>query len=301
VTVVTSTPGDNSETKYSVVRRPSFKELWALASETDIVFQNLISLRTLVPLILSGKPIVVTHQSWMRKHDGSRGLENLLKLLAVRLCRNVSISQAIADDLPVKSYIIGNPFDDSAFEASRTSDRPKDIIFMGRLVSYKGCDVLLRALGILRTKRIVPMVTIIGHGSEMESLKSLAEDLELSNSVSFLGAISAGRGEIVAQHQIMVVPSLWAEPFGIVALEGIASGCALVASAKGGLGETVGPCGLLFANGNFQELASVLERVLMDQELRQTLVSHGPKHLERFRPGFVSKQYLDLFQEVLKS
>jgi glycogen(starch) synthase len=74
-----------------------------------------------------------------------------------------------------------------------------------------------------------------------------------------------------------------------------------VASAKGGLGETVGPCGLLFANGNFQELASVLERVLMDQELRQTLVSHGPKHLERFRPGFVSKQYLDLFQEVLKS
>src|ERR1700712_4409029 len=67
VTVVTNTPGPAMDVPYSVVRRPTHKALRLLARESDVIFQNLISLRTLVSLILARKPIVVTHQSWMMR------------------------------------------------------------------------------------------------------------------------------------------------------------------------------------------------------------------------------------------
>ena len=54
----------------------------------------------------------------------------------------------------------------------------------------------------------------------------------------------------------MVIPSRCAEPFGLVALGGIASGCAIVASDQGGLPDAEGPCGLYFPNRTAKALAT---------------------------------------------
>lgn len=299
VSVVTNTPGPDINGPYQLIRHPSAKELRRLALDSDVIFQNLISLRTLAPLITSRKPIVVTHQSWLRRTDGRRGIENYLKLLALRACHNVSISEAIAASLPVASIVIGNPFDTQEFEGLGDQPRDRDIVFLGRLVSDKGCDLLLYALAELKTKGILPSLTVIGDGPEMPALKTLAAELGLNAQVEFLGAVREGRGQIVARHRIFVIPSIFAEPFGVVALEGVASGCAVVASAEGGLPDAVGPCGVYFPNGDVAGLALALEKTLTDTALRAKLVSGGPTHLHKFRPEVVAGRYLDLFHYLL--
>jgi len=301
VTVVTNTLGPDIDAPYTIVRQPSAQVLRRLAEEADVIFQNLISLRTLISLILSRKPIVVTHQSWLRRTDGTRGVENYAKLLALRLCHNVSISKAIAKSLPVKSLVIGNPFEAKAFEGLREVPRDRDLVFLGRLVSDKGCDLLLQALAELKLIGLVPSLTVIGDGPEMSALKALTVQLGLTAQVEFLGAVQEGRGQIVARHHTMVVPSVWAEPFGVVALEGVASGCALVASSQGGLPDAVGPCGLYFPNGDVKGLASALAQVLTDAALRVRLIAAGPEHLEEFQPAFVAGRYLELFRGLLAS
>ena len=299
VTVVTDTPGDPMEVPYGIVRKPSSGQLRGLAARADILVQNLISLRTLVSLFPSRKPIVIVHASWMRRNDGSLGLENHLKRLAARFCTNVAISKAMADSLPVPSRVIGNPFEASEFLPLRTRPRVKDIVFMGRLVSDKGCDLLLKALAALKDKGLRPSLTIIGDGAEREKLVGMTRDLGLEGQVEFKGALGQGRGEVVAQHRILAIPSRWAEPFGVVALEGIAAGCAVVASDRGGLPEAAGPCGLFFPNGDSSALAARLQAVLTDSGLEKQLVDAGPAHIRNFEPAKVARDYLQLFATLI--
>jgi glycogen(starch) synthase len=301
VTVLTSTPGPTMDTPYRIFRNQSRSEVLTLAKNSDVVLQNTISLQTLPPALLSRKPIVVTHQSWMRRSDGTLGTENHLKRMATRLVRNVSISKAIAAALPVPSTVIGNPFDPSEFSPLPEDLTERDIVFMGRLVSDKGCDLLLEALSQLKQKGYNPSVTIIGDGDQRPMLESTATSLGLASQVEFLGSATKGRGALVAKHRIMVVPSRWAEPFGVVALEGIASGCAVVASAQGGLPDAGGDCALYFENGDATGLANQLETLLINPALRSKLTANGPGHLKNFLPHEVARQYLTLFGELTSS
>jgi glycogen synthase len=300
VTVVTRTPGQDMNSCYRVVRQPSTKTLRGLAKESDIIFQNMISLRTLIPFLFTGKPIIITHHSWLKRNNGTRGWENYAKLVALRACHNVATSNAIARSLPVTSIPIGNPFEAKEFEHLSDAPRDRDIVFMGRLVSDNGCDLMLQALAVLKSKRLVPTATIIGDGPEMPALKALTVQLGLEKQVEFRGSLREGRGQVVSGHRIMVIPSLWAEPFGLVALEGIASGCAIVASDQGGLPDAVGPCGLYFPNRNVKALAAQIERLLFDDELRSAMKRKGAAHLRKFQPDRVAAQYLALFHSLIK-
>jgi glycogen(starch) synthase len=305
VTVVTETAASDvpdeaqSRCGYIVVRKPGRAELQRLGRASDVIFQNLISLQTLLPLLLTGKPAVVAHQSWMRTTDGGRGWQNVLKMLAVRFVINCSISQAIADDIPVRSTIIPNPFEALEFLPFHDDPKIEDIVFVGRLVSDKGVNLLLDAVGELRKRSLTPTVSIIGGGPELLALQDQAKTLGIDGQVSFLGPMHEGRGRVLARHRIHVVPSRWKEPFGVVALEGIASGCAMIVSEGGGLPYAMGPCGLTFPNNDTTALAAQLERLLTDSGLRDTLTAPGLAHLEHFRPERVAAQYLCIFEQVL--
>jgi glycosyltransferase involved in cell wall biosynthesis len=301
VTVVTSTPGEPVSAAYEVVRRPSLGQLRKLARNADIVFQSNISLKTLLPLLFCRKPIVVAHHGLIARASGRRGLRDYLKLSLLRRFHNIAVSRSVANALSVKSTIIGDPFEAGEFINAGMAGRAKDIVFLGRLVSDKGCDLVLRALAKLNAEGTCPSFSVIGDGPEMPTLKRLTEELHLSGQVVFRGAIRKGRGKEVAQHKIMVVPSMCAEGFGVVALEGIAAGCAIVASQSGGLPEAVGPCGLLFPNGDVAALASALKELLANPGLQDKLRSEGGRHLEQFQPEFVARRYLKVFEDALQS
>lgn len=299
VTVVTETPGPSGAAAYEIVRGPSARQLYRLARNSDIAFQNNVSLRALFPLIASRKPVVITHQTWIARTTGMLGWQDYLKRTVLPLSRNIAISEAVARALPVKTEVIGNPFDPREFNNPGESGRTQDIVFMGRLVSDKGCDLVLRALAMLKAEGLEPSLSFIGDGPEMPALKQLARELGLDSQVTFTGTLREGRGREVARHRIMVVPSIWQEPFGVVALEGIAAGCAVVASQSGGLPEAVGPCGVTFPSGDVGSLASVLKDLLSNPSQRQELVCNAERHLEKFLPEVVAKRYLEFFASVL--
>ena len=300
VTVVTNTHGSEDCQAYKVVRRPSLRQLRELACNTDVVFQNNISLKTLLPLLPARKPVVVVHHGCVTRPDGRRGWQEYLKLALLPLCHNIAVSESVASALPVKTVVIGNPFEAEKFAPFRETPRTKDIVFLGRLVSDKGCDLVLRALRLLKDEGISPSLTIIGDGTDMPVLKRLADELGILEQVKFQGAMGGGRGREVAQHKIIVIPSTWAEPFGLVALEGIAAGCVPVASRAGGLPEAVGPCGMLFANGDVNALAAALKSLLASDSLRAELMAGSDRHLEHFQPERVAKEYLQLLHSVCR-
>ena len=95
------------------------------------------------------------------------------------------------------------------------------------------------------------------------------------------------------------MPSRYEEPFGIVALEAIASGCVVVASEGGGLRDAVGPCGLLFANGDVPALADALSRLLDSPEEIEGLRKEAPNHLERHRPGAMVLAYREVLARAV--
>ena len=118
--------------------------------------------------------------------------------------------------------------------------------------------------------------------------------------VAFIARKPANTGKNFAATQILVVPSRWREPFGIVALEGIACGCVAVGSAEGGLTEAIGSCGLTFPNGDGPALASVLARLLDDPAECDRLRANAPAHLARFTTRSVAAVYLDAMKNAAR-
>jgi glycosyltransferase involved in cell wall biosynthesis len=300
VTVVTQSPNPNPDVRsYPIVRQPSHKLLKQLARNSDIIFQSNISAQTLLPLLTLRKPIVVTTQTWIARANGTRAWQDHLKRFLLRFVHNVSISGPIAASISRPSVVIPNPFEMALFTPFRNTPKTAEIVFLGRLVSDKGCDTVIEALSLLKIQGITPTFTVIGDGPEATSLKTMAQNLDLSAQVTFVGNLGEARALEVSRHKVMVIPSRWAEPFGVVALEGIATGCAIVASSQGGLPEAVGRCGLFFPNGDAAALAKTLRQVLTDDSCRTSLIANGPKHLERFAPARIAREYLDLFASLI--
>ncbi len=96
-----------------------------------------------------------------------------------------------------------------------------------------------------------------------------------------------------------MIPSLY-EPFGLVALEAMASGCPCVAADTGGLREVVpGDVGLRFRSRDAGALAETIERVLTDEALRDRLIEDGREHVLRFDWEDVARRTARLYGDVL--
>lgn len=298
ITVATVTPGETGgDFNYEVVRQVSLIGLWSLAQASDVCLSANTSLRGISPLLLSGTPVVVSHQGW---YSGSNRLFlALLKNGVSRLLTNIFASRAIADRIPAPGVVIPNSYDQDCFHQYCDVKQMEDLVFVGRLVSDKGVDCLLRALDLLARQGRRPRLTIIGSGPEEARLRELVLKLGLGVQVHFMGPL---RGELlareIARHRVMVVPSQWEEPFGIVALEGIACGCVVVGTDGGGLPEAIGPCGLLARRGDVVNLASQIERALVDVDGQKAMSTAARDHLGRHTAERVAAAYLTVLGAV---
>src|ERR1700736_3539709 len=144
VHVITQTAGDlMGGANYRLTRRPSIMKLFGLLRWSDLFFQNNISLRSLIPALILRKPTLVVHQTWLRDTRGGIGWNNRIKHGLLRCVTNVAISKAVADGICGHSLVINNPYDDRIFRSVRDLARDKNLVFVGRLVSDKGVDLLL--------------------------------------------------------------------------------------------------------------------------------------------------------------
>lgn len=304
VKVVTHTPGNNLDSSgepfpFSIIRVPSSLQLIKLVNWCDVYLQNGISIRAAWPLLFIKKKWVIRHLTWI-KHGNSVNILKKIKLSLLRFANSISISQAISKSLPVSSTVIPNPYRDHLFQLMPNKKREKELVFLGRLVSDKGLRVLLEALILLKKQGVNPNLTVIGSGPEEEPLKKFAVSNELSK-VTFIGQkIGSDLVSILNEHQIMVVPSLWQEPFGVVALEGIGCGCVIIGSEKGGLKDAIGPCGITFPNGDSEKLAEIILNILNDPGLLKNYQQKAEDHLKKHKQGVVAQNYIKVFNRTLQ-
>ncbi|MEP7013319.1 MAG: glycosyltransferase family 4 protein [Acidobacteriota bacterium] len=303
VTVVTTTPSAEPDRyPFRVVRRPGHRDLLRLVREHDVFFQASISLRGLWPLLFVRRPWVVSHHSWYCRTDGRIAWQDRLKRrLLRRAAASIAVSRAMADDLhPVRSIVIANPYDEGTFHPYPEIPRTKDLVAVGRLVSDKGFDLLLEALAFLaQTEGLTPRLTLIGGGPERPRLVAQAAALGLTHRIELTGTLPPGEiARRLAEHRFLVVPSRYAEPFGLVALEGIACGCAVIGSSRGGLPEAIGPCGRTFPNGDAGALAGLLAELLRSADARERLLEGAAEHLAEHTIDRVARRYLAVFERV---
>jgi glycogen(starch) synthase len=305
VVVLTTTPGDGPDHfPFHVVRQPGMRETLRWMRWCDVVHQLNLSLKGIWPRLLVRRPWVVSHHSWYRRGDGRIAWQDRLKRRVLRhLDGSIAVSRAMADDLVPLPVVIPNAYQDRLFRRLPGVERSKDLVFLGRLVSDKGVDVLLDALACLAADGLRPGLTIIGDGPERPALEAQARrlglDPGLDGQVRFLG-VRQGEElvEILNRHRLLVAPSRYREPFGMVALEGIACGCAVVGSADGGLVEAMGPCGRTFPNGDATALATVLADLLRHPEQIRDLLARAPEHLARHTGESIARAYADLFERA---
>ena len=297
--VVTQTPAPTEDVSrgYELVRRPNPKKLVEMLRWADVVLHMNISLRLGWPLLFVDKPWVVSHHTSM-----PQGFRGTLKRRCAQRSHNISVSSRIAAGLDAPSVVIHNAYDDKVFYASTECAPDKDLIFVGRLVSEKGVDFALSALKQLQRKKLRPNFTIVGSGPEKPRLQQLSAELGLSEQVVFAGPkFGSDLASELHRHKIMVVPSLYDEPFGIVALEGIASGCVVVGSQGGGLKDAIGPCGMTYPNGDVAALASCLEALLPKRDTRDALRKNASAHLAQFNSAKLGQNYLAVMHSALAS
>lgn len=292
--------GEEGGFPFPVIRQPSPLQVMRLTRWADIVFHNNISLRMSWPLLIMRRPWVVTHQTWLPKGWSYSGVIGRIKRFVLRWATGVAISRAIADDIQTPCLVIHNPYDSETFRLLPDVQKEMELVFVGRLIHAKGLSTLIVALGILKEQGKRPGLTVIGLGSDESDFRKLSDALGLTEQVAFVGPRKGeSLAEAVNRHKVMVVPSLWNEPFGIVALEGMACGCVVVGSERGGLQDAIGFGGLTFPNGDSKALAASVELALYNDGTAARCRAAAPEHLAVHSASAVAHRYLELFTHTL--
>ncbi len=256
------------------------------------------------------------HQGWVEHHPQSH-IHGVERWMANRADRLITCSHYmrghVADVYGLEEErvsVIPNGIDPLDLQPVDDLDRlrlqfarPDErlLLLVGRLVYEKGFQLALEALPGLIARLGGVRFLVAGSGTHEQALRAQANDLGLDRHGSFLGWI--GDDVLHSLYRIAdlcVVPSIY-EPFGLVALEAMASGCPCIVANTGGLREIVPDddrVGLRFDGGDPEHLATMVERLLTDDELRERLVMEASEHVRRFDWADVASQTAVLYAEV---
>jgi glycogen synthase len=234
---------------------------------------------------------VITCSRYMRSHVADVFGISAATITAIQNGIDPRDLEPVADDL-------------DALRARYAKPDERLVLLVGRLVYEKGFHLALDALApAIKTLGNVRFV-VAGTGTAEAELRRQARRLGLHRKGVFLGWV--GDDMLHSLYRIAdmcIVPSIY-EPFGIVALEAMASGCLCVVADTGGLREVIpddGTVGLRFPSRDSAALRDIVERVLTDDGERAQLVAEAREHVLRFDWAEVARQTLGLYGGLLGS
>jgi glycogen(starch) synthase len=274
-----------------------------------------------------GAPLLTTihatehgrHQGWVEEHPQSHihGVERWITNCSDRVIAcSYYMREQIADIFGVpdeRIVVIPNgidpedlqPQDEHELERLRLQFAGPDeklVLLLGRLVYEKGFQLALEAMPSLIERLPATRFLVAGSGTHEAELRRQASELGLMEHGTFLGWI--GDDVLHSLYRIAdvcVVPSIY-EPFGLVALEAMASGCPCIVADTGGLREVVPheEAGLRFRARDPVALGSMVERLLSDSGLRARLVAEASEHVLRFDWADVAEQTAAVYEDLAR-
>jgi glycogen(starch) synthase len=268
-------------------------------------------------------PLVVTfhatefgrHQGWVDKHPQSH-IHGEERWLAGRADQVITCSHYmrghVADVYGLderRVHVIPNGIDPAdlttiddleTLRARFAAPHERLVLLVGRLVYEKGFHLALEALPRLIDRVGDVRFLVAGSGTAEAELKRQARALGLDDHGTFMGWI--GDDVLHSLYRIsdlVVVPSIY-EPFGLVALEAMASGCPCIVADTGGLREVVpnAEVGLRFRSQDSRALGRMMQRVLTDADLRDRLITEASEHILRFDWNDIARQTAGLYADA---
>ena len=304
VIVITPTPNPyNNDSLYDfkIIRDTSFKTLWKYYKWSDIYLQSVLSLKGVWPLLFKRKKWVIIHHtcsfySW----DQSPTIISYLKHFITRFASNIVVSDAVGRNLRLSNYkIIWNAYNNQIFKCINI-ERRRNFIFVGRLVTEKGINLLIDAYyNYLKSSKNRWTLTIIGDGPEKDKLSEQVSQYNLNDFIEFRGR---RMGEDLVyelnMHHTLIIPSVCKEAFGIVALEGIACGCLCLVSDGDGLQEATDKNAILFKKGSVIDLTNKMLCAETSIFKPKNYLKEIDMHLSKYTPEYMTTKYINHIQSL---
>lgn len=257
----------------------AFLKLQRWLRDYDLVHTHLFAGDTWGGLAAGNRPVLSTLHNIDTDENNKTWIKRAMNGRALR----VAVSEAVAQwarglGLQVQT-VIPNGIDLSRFLPHQGGDG-RQILAIGRRQPQKGFDVLLQALPPQSHLNVAgegpfcpqhPQVTWLGRREDLPKL--------------------------LAQSDILAVPSRW-EGFGLAALEGMAAGLPVVASAVGGLPEVIGDTGILVPPGDVWALHQALAQLMQQPQLRQELGQKAQKRAMEFEISTMVRRYEQLYRRL---
>jgi len=324
------------ESNYSIHRNPNMNKRLELARQSSLIHSNGSSVRMFPYALIFRKPFIWTHNGYQVScidglgwvdgesapltplksvyfHFKRRGLTFILiqmvkliyrRYVAYKADLNIACSNWVAKKQPLKNQITAyTPYPLRNFvDSQEIIPVFYDFIYIGRLVSEKGVDDLLRAFSLLISENNHKdrKLLIIGDGNKKNELESLSRELSIEKNCTFAGSKTGTElVSLISQSKIGVVPSRWEEPYGGITLELMASGKNLIVSERGGHAECAGESALKFSNGDYLSLFKCMKLLAEDENLAKKQLITAIKQVEKYDEVKLSENYLKIYQQVL--
>ncbi len=181
------------------------------------------------------------------------------------------------------------------------------ILFVGRLIDWKGVNILVSSMKKVRDTVRNARLVIVGDGPERKSLADRVKELGLEDSVTFTGQVSDEElKDYYSRASVFVLPSITVnnqtEGLGVVLLEAMASGIPVIGSNTGGIPDIIEDKvnGLLVPPGDPDALAEAIIRIFEDRDLADRFREAGLETVKgRFSWDKISDQFIEVYREVL--
>jgi phosphatidylinositol alpha-mannosyltransferase len=254
-------------------------------------------------------PLVGTYHAWSQRDRAYRVAASVLRRVARRLDARIAVSEAArayhsrALGLSERDFrVVPNAVDVDRFATAAPipGDLPPTLLFVGRLERRKGLEQLIRAFMILKTERSDVRLLVVGEGPERDRCQALVP-ARLRSDVVFLGRVEAeDLPRFFRSADVFVSPALGGESFGIVLLEAMAAGTAVVASDIPGYRSVLRHelHGRLVPPGDPRALATAIGTLLDNPSLLEAMGREGQAAAREYDWTAVTARLRRIYVEV---
>ena len=258
------------------------------------------------------RPCVVTsHGSDVRLLERSRALRALGRRVYASASVVTAVSEFLTRDIMrligdlARVEVTPMPVDVTLFESGRAVAKatPPRLLYAGNLVTSKGVDLLVTAFARLRQQGVPCTLKILGEGPDRPRLQGIARTLGVGGEIEWSDFVPQER--MPAEYgasTVTVLPTRGrAEGLGLTLVEALCAGSAVVGTPAGGIPEVIedGRTGLLAADGDPEDLARQLARLLSDADLRARLVRNGGERaIRRWGPANAVERFWSIYGSI---
>ena len=243
----------------------------------------------------------------MKGSKSIKDREKILEKCAAIFCVSEFIKSKFVEGIEINVNKIHVLYNGVERKIKKFPKKKKEVLFVGRLVPEKGVHYYVEAVKSLVNRYPEWTFRLIGSFRLGDRNKSNLFADGITRKFRSIGPQAKFHGfqkqkfveEKMKNASIIVIPSLWEEPFGLVAAEAMSNGACIIASKVGGIPEIIKDNGILIDNINLKNLSLKMDSLITDNKLRKI---YQRKAWENFElSSEISSQRLDYFRQIISS